>query len=279
MESLFSYISYRRFLADFYAYHKDHTKGFSYRSFSADVGVSLVNFLPWLIDGSRNLADKTIPGVIKACHLSEEEGAYFTLLVHFEQAKTQDTRNELFKEITTIRSEKKVNHIAEEQYKYFSHWSIVAIRELLNIFRFHPKSKGGYQKLGAMLRPRVNKTEARRAVKTLLSLGFAELDEEGYVVLTMKQVTTGDEAPGFFIREYHKQLLKRAEEAMDLFPADKRDLSSIAMSVSEAGQNEIKKAIQKFRREVEEIVKSDSDPDRLVQLSTQLYPFAELPNE
>jgi len=280
MKPIYNYISYRVYLADYYAHKKSTEKGFSYRSFAADAGIKLANFLPWLIDGSRNLAESTIPQVIKALKLPEEDGEFFTILVKFEQAKNQEDREKYFGIIVSIRAEKAVHSIEEKRYDYFSDWTVVAIRELLNVVKFNPKDEEGYYKLGSMLRPRISKTEARKAVMLLKDLGFVEKCSDGTLQLTTQQVTTGDEAPGFFIRQFHRQMLTRAAESMDIFPSEVRDISSVSMSVSADGQQKVKEAIQRFRREIESIVREDSAVvDRLVQMNIQLFPLAEIPHE
>ncbi len=277
MKSIYSYISYRNYLSDFYQHKKKHEKGFSYRSFAAAADVKVANFLMWLIDGSRNLAKPTIPRVISAIGLPPEEGEYFSLLVRFDQSKSQSEREKIFGTIASIRAEKSVAQLEEKQHAYFSNWSVVAIRELLNVVKFNPKDKDGYYRLGSMLRPRISRSEAFHAIKLLKELKFIEAAPDGRLVLTSKQVTTGDEAPGFFLRQFHRQMLLRAAESMDLFPSDQRDISSVSMSVSADGQQKIKGAIQRFRHEVESIVGEDAqDADSVVQLNLQMFPLAEI---
>lgn len=280
MKDIYNYISYRKYLSDIYHYKKKTEDNFSYRSFSAAVGVKLINFLPWLIEGKRNLASKTVPNVINALNLDELEGDYFTLLVNFDQAKTQEEREKYWGKIVSIRAQhKKVERVEEKRYEYFSNWTTVAIRELLNVVKFNPKEEEGYYKLGSMLRPRVTKMEAHKAVKILIDMEFVEKDPSGTLILTEKQITTGDEAPGFHIREFHRQMLSRAADSMDIFPSDQRDISGISMSVSEDGQHKIKKAIQNFRHEVESIIKEDGSADRIIQLNMQMFPLAVIPDD
>lgn len=279
MNTVYHYISYRKYLADFYAYKKEYTDNFSYRLFSAKAGIKLTNFLGWLIDGTRNLATKSIPGVIKALEFNEEEGHYFTLLVHFDQTKQQSEREELWAEIVSIRAHHEVEQVEEDRYGYFAKWYTVAIRELLHIVRFNPRQKDSYYKLGSMLRPKLDKKLARLAVKNLERLGLITLNNEGYFELTKKQLSTGDEAPGFYIKGFHKQMLERAADSMDLFPSEERNISSISMSISRDAQMQVKEAMQRFHHEVQRIVKEDTTPERLVQLNMQLFPLAEFPDE
>ncbi len=276
MKPIYSFISYRRYLAEFYQFKKRTEQGFSYRQFSAAVGVKMPNFLPWLIDGTRNLGETTMPMVVSALGLSQEEGEYFALLVKFDQSKIQSERETLFGRITSIRTEKSVELIEEKRHLYFSDWSVVAIRELLNIVRINPKVDDGYYRLGSMLRPRISRTEAHRAVKILADLGLVEAEPDGTLYPTKSQLTTGDEVPGFFSRQFHKQMLERADESMDIFPSDQRDVSSVTMSVSVECQMMVKDAIQRFRGEIEALVRADlNEPNRVIQLNMQMFPLAE----
>lgn len=279
MRSVFTFVSFRRYLEAFYHNRKESPKGYSYRAFAEATGVKLTNYLGWLIDGTRNLSQKQLPGVIKAIGLNKDEAEYFSLLVSFEQAKHQSERNEIFGEIVSIRAQHAVPRVEEHRHTYYSHWYIVAIRELLNVVTFNPTERDGYYRLGSMLRPRITRAEARKAVNVLVDLGFIYHDKDGTLRLTNQQITTGDEAPGFYMRGIHTQMLNRAIESMDLFPSDERDISGIAMSVSREGLEKIKKAIQSFRCEIEEIVAQEDKAECVVQLNTQLFPMAVIPDE
>lgn len=280
MKSIYLFLSYRLYLKEFYHFRKENVKGFSYRSFASDVGTKSANYLSWLIEGSRNITHKLLPSVIEALHFNdEEEKEYFTLLVRFEQAKHQTEREQIWQLIIAKRAEKTVTSIEERRYEYFSDWSIVAIKELLNVKPFNPKEEEGYYRLGAMLRPRITKMEARRAVKTLLALGLITQAPNGTLSVKERQVSTGNEAPGFFIRQFHHQMLERAANSMDLFPSHQRDISGMTLSISVNAQNEIKKVLQETRKKITEIVSVDTNPDRVIQVNMQVFPLAELPDE
>ena len=55
---VFSYVDYRRYLADYYAHAKKCHYGFSFRVFSKRAEISSSNYLRLVIDGKRNLTSE-----------------------------------------------------------------------------------------------------------------------------------------------------------------------------------------------------------------------------
>ena len=70
---LYSYLSFRDFLKDWYAARKAADSRFSHRLFARRAGVSSPSLLNEVIGGRRNLTARTLEGFIKALGLDENE--------------------------------------------------------------------------------------------------------------------------------------------------------------------------------------------------------------
>ena len=118
--NIFGYVDYRVFLRDFYNLQKKQTRYFSYRYFSNKAGFSSHNVLKQVIHGERNIAVKSIPKFCRVLNLTSRECDYFRLMVLFNQSKSEQEKNELFKEMFRYKQGSKAKRLNELQYKMYS---------------------------------------------------------------------------------------------------------------------------------------------------------------
>jgi uncharacterized protein (TIGR02147 family) len=129
--------------------------------------------------------------------------------------------------------------------------------------------------IAAMLTPPITRTEARRAIATLVELGLLVRDPDGRVHQgDQPLVATGDETRGVHIASYHKAMMEMASAALDTLPSAQRDVSSLTICVGQAGLANLKERIQRFRRELVELSMMEDDPRRVVQVNFQLFPLS-----
>lgn len=274
MKSIYHYLSYRVFLQDFYNYKKDQNCSFSYRYFSQKMGIKSSNFLPWLIEGKRDLSKVKIPRLSELLELSSEETLYVSLLVDFEHAKSNHEKDTLFAQIIKHRRAHVSSTVDEMEYELFSHWYYDAIRHLLNITTFNPSQKNAFRRLGRQLRPQITESEARKAVRALKKLELIHLNSHGNFVLSKKLLTTGSEVSNFYVKKYHKSMIDLACDAIENFPSEERDISAVSMAVSQECYEDIKKEVQDLRKRIMERVSRDSGPTTIYELTMQLFPIA-----
>ncbi|NIS32044.1 MAG: TIGR02147 family protein, partial [Actinobacteria bacterium] len=75
------------------------------------------------------------------------------------------------------------------------------------------------------------------------------------------------------IGNYHRGMMERAAEAIDLVPAADRDISSLTLCLGEDGLRRVKERIQRFRRELLELSELEDDPRQVTQINLQLFPL------
>lgn len=274
MKSIFHYLSYRTFLRDFYNFKKEQNRSFSYRYFSQKMGVKGPNYLPWLIDGKRDLSKMKVSRLCEVLRLSPEEAAYLSLLVDFEHAKSNQEKDKLFEQLIKNRKAHVSSRVDEMEYELFSHWYYDAIRHLLNISGFNPTQKNAFRTLGRQLRPQISETEARKAVRVLEKLKLIHLNSQGNFQLSKKLLTTGSEVRNYYVTKYHKSMIDLAGDAIENFPSEERDVSAVSMAVSQECYEDIKKEVQDLRKRIMERVSRDSNPTTIYELTMQFFPIA-----
>lgn len=274
MKSVYQYLDSKEYLSDYYQAMKSKDPSFSYRSFSASLGIKAPNFLQWIIEGKRDLAEKKIFPVASIIGLKNKEVEYFYLLVKFGQSKTISEKDDYFNKLIELRKPFVISVLDEYQYKHFNNWYNEVIRVLLNMINFNPNEQYAFRRLARMLRPKITESEARSAIKKMLALGLVKKDSEGYIRQTDKIISTGDEVRSFFIKRYHEEMIDLAKASMDNFPSEERDVSGITMNVSDKCFQLIKKEIQQTRKRILELIEMDEESDRLYQMNIQIFPIA-----
>lgn len=265
---VFRYRDYREFLSAFYAHGK--SAGLSYRSFARSAGVGAPNYLKLVIEGKRNLSEQMAGKFARACRLNDESTEYFKLLVAFSHATDDAERNELHERLSRFARFRSAQPLELAQKDYHSSWYIPAIRELVTCPGFVESPVW----IAAQLEPNIGERDAAHALDVLLRLGLLERDDGGKLVQANRAVTTGQQATGLHLRNYHAELMQRAVHAMHNLSADERYISALTLSASAATFAEVRRRVLAFRQELIALCDADPDPARVVQLNLQLFPLS-----
>lgn len=265
---VFEYQDLAAYLADVYAWKKSTTPSFSYRAFSRRIGVASPNHLKRVIDGERNLPDPMARTYARALGLTGEAATYFCDLARFCRAKTPADREQAWRAMMHSSRYREAHENDVRFAQYCAHWYLPAIRELAGCpgFRDDPAW------IAKQIVPAIRKDQAAEALDVLVGLELLVRTDEG-LTRGDAMVTTGAETRGVHIRQYHRAMLERAADAMELSPAAERDISAVTLCVSERRVAELKREIQDFRRRLMALAESDPHPDRVVQFNVQLFPL------
>lgn len=264
---VFRFRDYREFLAAFYAHAK--AAGSSYRGFARAAGLGAPNYLKLVIDGKRNLSKEMAGRFAAACRLNAESTEYFELLVAFNQADNDAERNVLHERLSRFARFRSAQRIDVAQHEYHASWFIPVVRELVSCPGFVEDAAW----IAAQLEPAISEKEAMHALDVLERLGLLERGDHGQLVQASRAVTTGQQASGLHIRNYHAEVLQRAVRAMHEIPAEDRYISALTLSGSAATWAEVMRRVIAFRQELVALCDADPAPSRVIQLNLQLFPL------
>ncbi len=265
---VFKYLDYRQFLADLYELKK--ARGYSYRAFSRAAGLGAPNYLKLVIAGQRNLTAAMAKRFAAAAGLQADGATYFEHLVGFNQAKTLEQRNASYAQLAAFRRYRQAHRLEHAQAAYHSKWYLPAIRELCG----SPEFRADPRWVAATLRPAIEPAQAKQALELLLELGLLQRDASGQLHQADPVVSTGAETRNMNVRNYHAEMMRRATEAMELFAASERDLSSLTLCVGEPALAQIKQRIVEFRRELLELAEREPQRSQVLQINFQLFPLS-----
>jgi uncharacterized protein (TIGR02147 family) len=267
--SVFDYLDYRQFLRDFYNQQKKTNTFFSYRYIGNKVGMDS-SFLIKVLQGHLHVAEDRIEKFHKICNFNDKEAQYFEALVHFNKAKSEKESKLYFEKMLSINKAKS-DKIVESQYEFFQKWYYSAVWALLDGAPF----KGDIKDLGNMLTPAIGLKEARSAIKLLEDLKLIVQDPDGAYRAVGLNLTTGKEWRSVAIMQYQREMIKLAEESLERFRKDERDISTLTVNIPESAIPEIRDLTGEFRESLKKLVNSYTETDRVYQMNIQMFPLTQ----
>ncbi|MCC6278446.1 MAG: TIGR02147 family protein [Oligoflexia bacterium] len=269
---VFDYEDYRSFLKDAYMKLKSAPGGFSFRAFSRAAGFTSPNFIKLVMDGQRNLSQLSIERCAQSLAMTGEETQFFRHLVLFCQATTSGEKQFHAEQLLRSKSYRNIHPLREQQFNYFRHWYFVAIRELVGLKGFQEDPNW----IAKRVQPNIAPADAKKALDELIELGLIGRDPStGKLFQTHQNIATQDEVTSASIAQFHKEMLQKAGESIDRFTRDKREISSVTVGISARTAKTVKEMVQRFRKEVMEVMAQDPSPTVVYQLNFQLFPLTD----
>jgi uncharacterized protein (TIGR02147 family) len=271
MINIFEYQNYRLYLHDYYNDQKKAKKYFSYRYFSRKAGINASAFLYYVIAGKRNLTKKSIDKISSAIGHSREEYDFFENMVFFNQANTISEKIMYYTRVVECRRPLDIAIVEKDRYEYYAKWYHSVIREIVTMIDF----KEDFSALGRSIVPAISAREARESVELLERLGFIERDGDGLYHQTEAIIRVKPEArEAFVIEKFQMEMLQMAVASFDRFPRTDRMSASTTFSISKETFELFKMKTREFRKELLEIAKLDSKPERVFQLTMNFFPIS-----
>ncbi|MCB9073619.1 MAG: TIGR02147 family protein [Bdellovibrionaceae bacterium] len=268
---IFEYDDYRQFLHDLYQFFKNQRRTFSYRYFAQRAGFSSPNFLKLVIEGKRNLSERSIEKFAVAFKLTKIETDFFNILVHFNQSSSEKEKNHWAKQLLDSKGFNKIHPLKQAEYSYYANWYYIPIRELISLKTFQEDPIW----IAQQFRPELTVEQVKEALIHLEQLQMIQRNLTGNLQQKVKSITTGNEVHSNLIRQYHKAMIQKGADSIDLVSREMREVSSVCIPISADKREEIKKRIQEFRREIMAIAENDKDPESVYQMNIQWFPIIE----
>jgi uncharacterized protein (TIGR02147 family) len=266
---IFEYTDYRFFLKDFYSHQKQNSRRFSFRFFAKESGVSPSLFKD-IISGRRHLSPKVMEKYARTMRLSDKETDYFRALVEFVNAKNNRTKNDAFAAMMQHRRRTNLTYLDEKQYEFYSNWYYSAIRELITL----PGFREDCEWIAASINPPITPGQAKKALDVLLHLKLVKRNDGGKLELCDTIISSKAEMNSMMLRNYHHEMIRLGQEALERYDPREREVSSLTLGVSGSCFETIKKRIRDFKEEILHIAVEDKTPSQTVcQLNFQLFPL------
>ncbi|MCP4914967.1 MAG: TIGR02147 family protein [Oligoflexia bacterium] len=265
------YLDYRKYLKDFYLQKKEANPDYSYRLFMKKGGLSSPSHLKMIMDGERNLTSNTIPKYIKALGLTNKtEIEFFENLVHYSQAKNQETKLDYFNRLLEQKRKKGLSPLELEQYDFLSTWYHVVVYVLIDL----PGFKNDLDWLALKLKKKVSKRHIQNALENLKKLSLIEDDPIKGLRQTQGALSTPDaDMKSQAIYEYHKSMITLANHSLDEDLVSEREFNGVTFPIDKDKLPLLKEKIREFRKEINELTSNMESAKDVYQLNIQLFPL------
>lgn len=278
LPSIYEFTSYRDYLQSFFVAKKAANSSYSASAFArrAGLGENSRGYLKLVIAGKRNLSAVTIRAFSEALALGVEESVYFENLVHFNQADRPKDRKYYFERLQVSQPKKKSPQfeILEAQYRYISHWYVIAVRELVQLQDFDESPVA----IAKALRNRITPAEAAKALEDLQRLDLIARGEDGKLFQTSPIVTFSPDCLSPFIRNFHLEMMEQARQAIVEDEFSQRGASGVTLSCARSYLPEILNEIDAFRAQITAKYGVTNLPaDAVIQMNIQLFQLTPIP--
>ncbi len=271
---IYEYVNYREYLRDFYEAGKEAGSAVSYRYLARKAGFSSPNFFKLVMDGERNISADSVEKFADALDLEGEQRRFFADLVAFNQAESEEARNEAFERIAARQRFREARRIDSTMFEYLSNWYHPAIRELAA----RPDFRADPAWIAETLTPSITEQQAEQSLDLLFEMGLLVRGDDGKIARGEPSLTTGHEVGSLAIKNYHRQMLERASASIEAFDSEVRDISALTVCIDAEMVDEFKERIHAFRETLLHLADETDDPEAIYQLNVQLFPLTTPPH-
>jgi uncharacterized protein (TIGR02147 family) len=267
---VFDFTDYRLFLAEYYRLEKAANAKFSHRYIQEGVGASSAGWFADVIKARINLTGTFLLRLIKLLGLNHSEGEYFESLVNYAQASSFEDKSRYLEKMLAFK-ELKADLVGKDKFEYYSKWFYAAIRELLFIHDF----RGDYRALARKLNPPIRPQQAREAIALLERLEFIRSDESGRYRPASPILKKDTAFKSLHLAAFLRANMQLGMEALDRFDRDSRDVSSLALVLSEEAFRNAKDEIGALRKKLLAWSEKTKQGGKVYQCNFQVFPVSQ----
>lgn len=256
--------NFRDLLNDEYQRRLEANRRYSLRAFARDIDVS-APFVSQVISGKRRLSEDRAEQIADRLGWNRTRSERFLKFVRAELTNLPKARARLLKEAGQVHGRgEKFESISMNHFRVISEWYHFSILELSRIAGFKMNSASISKRLG------ISEPIAATAIERLKGLNLLVSASNGSLKKSLSNYSTGN-IPSVAIRNFHRQMLKKARLAIENQDPIDRDISGITMAINPSKIPQAKKMIAEFRRELMTMLEASEDPTALYHFSAQLF--------
>jgi uncharacterized protein (TIGR02147 family) len=279
MVHIFDYTDFRKYLADYYEDRKLGNPRFSYQVIANRAGIKSKGFIYNIINGKKILSKSNTFKLSQALDHNQNETEYFENCVAFSQSDNLLERKTLLEKMNTVKNIRMEGSNAQllrkDQYELVSNWYHVTVRSIIGMYGF----KGDYKRLAKLVNPPITPAQAKSSVQLLEKAGLLKKNETGDYSLSEASLTTGKDVINVAFQSFHLSCADLAKRAIAVFPVDKRNVTGLALGISEKTYKTICDEIQIFQTRIMEIANADQEANRVYQLNFHFFPTSDIAPE
>lgn len=254
--------SYLDLLKTEFLSRKRKNKMYSMRAFATHLGLS-VSYVSLLMRSKRQLSVSKANLIAEKLKWPQVKQKYFLKLVQFQKAHSESDQEVALEELQKLKNPKtKFSPLDLDSFATIAFWHYGAILSLLTLPGLHVTTQVICQRLS------LRSADVELALKRLQRLKLIRFEKQFWVATN--DFFRVKSAPSVAVRNYHKQLLSKAAEAIEQQRLHERDFSNITLTVDAAHMDLAKKKIVEFQTDMAQLLETQNATD-VYQLSVQLF--------
>jgi uncharacterized protein (TIGR02147 family) len=256
--------AFREILAEEFERRRTRNPTYSLRAYARDLQVPAPKLSQYL-SGSCGISSKRALAVGKILKLSELELELFVASAEAHHARNQAARTFAQQKVHRLLASS-FTAVNMEKFALIRDWHHLAILELFHVREFRSDAAWIAKQL------KLSKSTVSEALDRLELLGFIDRTNVPW------KETAGDfSTPADFssraIREYHRQILRKADESLEQTIPEDREFGVLTCNMDHDLLPQLKEMIRKFRKEVSALTKKSPKKDSVYSLAIQFFPI------
>lgn len=237
---LANHLDYRSFLRGVFVNRRDSKASYSMRTFARDLGLS-ASTVSEVMAGRHGLSRAKAEQIAEKLGLSPAEGKVFCDLVESVDGRTIAIRREAQARLAEGQSRHGSSELSHDAFQVIADWYHLAIVELVTTSGFNGDARTIPEHLP------ISPHQAEMAVDRLCRMGLLKKTGE-HLGIASRSNATLDDVPSSAVRQFHRQVLQKAQQALNAQDIDRREVASMIFSVRREDIPEAKKLLKEFRR-------------------------------
>lgn len=257
---------YREILRQAFANRRGSNPRYSLRAFSRDLKVSSAR-LSEVLSGKKGLSRASGAEIARRLGYEKPEVERFCDLVESVDARSDSLKRAAQLRLQKLENSKDPNYqMRMDVVQALSEWYHFAILALSNL----PDFRSDEEWIAKTLR--IKPEEARTSIERLIRLSLL-VEKNGRLQAVSNRIDAPAEAAEA-LQKFHRELLKKADEAYGTQSADERDSGTMFLIVDSSRFADAKKKLKKLRERFAVSVGAGK-PDKLYCLSTHFFRVSE----
>jgi uncharacterized protein (TIGR02147 family) len=250
-------IAIQKILHQKYGELKSRNPGFSRRAFSKRLGLS-PGAISELFNGQRKASLKLAERIASRLALDPQERA--ELFSSFKAKGESTSQN------PSDTIDPQYLQLSADQFHIIGDWYHFAILTLMRVKNFKSDINWIAERLG------LSKSTVQLAMDRLKRVELVKEDNKHHWTRSKTRFRTTDDVANISVRKAHAQYIDKAREALDTVPVNRRDYTSLMMSVNPEQLPLAKEKIRKFQDELSAELEKHPGSE-VYQLCIQLFPL------
>lgn len=228
---------YRDFILNEYGSRQFRNKAYSMRAFARDIGLKQ-STLSRILNHQIGLSVGAAKSLVKKLSLTEIEEEIFLALVESKHSRVLLQKRNAKKRLKNLLNSIRFKKINEDAFAIIQDWYCLAIYSLIIVEDFQPNAKWIASRL------KISNEQASSAIlkmfetKMIYEKNDKWFQGRGFPIIYSP-------VPAKSIRNYHRQILHKAEAALESVPVDHREFGTYNLAIDPAQYQEFAEIIKK----------------------------------